>query len=676
MRRFLKQLKIWTSLLWLICFFTPFGQNQAVLLQNTFPKRANYFLSWEMSEQTAQELAKWDLVILDMEHQLKNREKILKMRQINPDITILAYLTIQEIRDDAAAAEMRPYTPLRFDLASGIQDSWWLKTPTGTKVGWWPGTHLLNITAEAPEDSRGDWSDYLAHFAADKILSSGIWDGLFFDNTWNSLTEKVGTNLDINGDGTAESREIIEKTYRQGMDNFFVQVKNLTGNKYLLMGNDGEIYTGLNGLMLENFPYARGWAPMMKIYDSFPKNSSYPPAFSLLNANTANAGGRDDYSKMRFGLTSSLLGNGYYSFDLGDRDHGQTWWYDEYDFNLGEPAGGPFLIKDRSVNFSQKGLWRRDFKSGMILVNSGEKTETIELNEEYEKLKSLQDSAVNDGAIISTATIAPQDGLILLRPVNKVSGAVFPNGSFARIFNQKGASLRNGFFAYDKRFKGGQNIYFDGVTVVASDQNKIKIYQGEELLNEFSPFGPNFKGGLNLAFSNLDNDEEKEIIVSMASGGSEVRIFTAAGLIKKSFLVFPKNYKQGVSLAVADLNNNGRQEIVVGLAKDKSLIKIFSPEGKLLSGGWHAFGKNFRGGVNLAAGDVNGDGRAEIIAGAAAGRPEIKIFNDKGRQMGSSFLGASAKIKNGVKVAGADIDGNGLDEVISLSTDVFTTVMK
>jgi len=38
---------------------------------------------------------------------------------------------------------------------------------------------------------------------------------------------------------------------------------------------------------------------------------------TILNSNTGNSGQRSDYQKVRFGLTSALLSDGYYSFDYG-----------------------------------------------------------------------------------------------------------------------------------------------------------------------------------------------------------------------------------------------------------------------------------------------------------------------------------------------------------------------
>lgn len=674
----LRQFKIWTFILLSTCFFFPFGANQAAELKTAFPKRANYFLSWELSDQQTVELAKWDLVILDMEHQARNRDKILKMRQLNPHLIILAYLATQEIRDDLE--RMKEYVPLRYRLFHGIKEEWWLRRSDGQSVSWWPQTAMLNITDQSPAVAGQHWADYLADFAVKDILGSGLWDGLFFDNTWNSLTNKVGSNLDINNDGRAEEKAMIEDSYQGGMNYFFNRLRDLTANRYLLVGNDSDIFSTLDGLQLENFPYARGWLKMMSDYYKFSQGLD---KFVLINANTANAGGRDDYQKMRFGLTSALLGDGYYSFDLGDRNHGQTWWYDEYDFYLGDLAGESFLVKNHSQNFSQPGLWRRDFKQGLVLVNSSDYSESLDLGAEYERLKGFQDMETNNGAIVSSLEIPANDGLILLRPINKLVGQSFKNGAFARIFNESGQNIRNGFFAYESDFKGGNILLIDDLdndgqneTVVMAG-NLLQIFREEKLLNSFYPFGASFKGELSLAAADLDQDGRRELILGQHSRGGEIKIFDLEGGQKgKSFFAFGKGYKGGVNLAVADLNGHGQKEIVAGAAKGSSQIRIFSKEGRFLSGGFYAYGKKFRGGVNLAAGDVDGDGQAEIITGPAVGQPEIKIFNSRAKQVGKSFLGAAAKSKDGIGVAVADVDGDGRGEIIGLSQDVFTTALR
>ena len=39
---------------------------------------------------------------------------------------------------------------------------------------------------------------------------------------------------------------------------------------------------------------------------------------------------------MRFALAVTLMNDGYYAYEFGDTWHGNDWWYDELDFELGQ----------------------------------------------------------------------------------------------------------------------------------------------------------------------------------------------------------------------------------------------------------------------------------------------------------------------------------------------------
>ena len=77
----------------------------AATLNHDYPRLANYFLKWGISRAEAIELAKWDVVIVDMEAQTYLPENLKLLRQLNPNIIILAYITAQEIRTDAGTLD-------------------------------------------------------------------------------------------------------------------------------------------------------------------------------------------------------------------------------------------------------------------------------------------------------------------------------------------------------------------------------------------------------------------------------------------------------------------------------------------------------------------------------------------------------------------------------------------
>jgi hypothetical protein len=70
--------------------------------------------------------------------------------------------------------------------------------------------------------------------------------------------------------------------------------------------------------------------------------------------------GEIDPMKIRLGLALSLLNdNTYFTYDFGPRDHGQAWWYDEYDVELGKPTGG---------YYEGDGAYWREFENGFVVA--------------------------------------------------------------------------------------------------------------------------------------------------------------------------------------------------------------------------------------------------------------------------------------------------------------------
>jgi len=122
-----------------------------------------------------------------------------------------------------------------------------------------------------------------------------------------------------------------------------------------------------------------------------------------------------------------------------------------------------------------------------------------------------------------------------------------------------------------------------------------------------------------------------------------------------------------VNVAMCDLDGNGTQEIVTGAMEGGGPhVRIFSADGDVLyRGGFFAYASDFRGGVNVACGDVDGDGRADIVTGAGlGGGPHVKVFDPYGNMKYETFAGGASE-NTGASVAVGDIDGNGDMEIIA-----------
>ena len=107
-------------------------------------------------------------------------------------------------------------------------------------------------------------------------------------------------------------------------------------------------------------------------------------------------------------------------------------------------------------------------------------------------------------------------------------------------------------------------------------------------------------------------------------------------------------------MAAGDVNGDGFADIITGVGEDgPPHVKAFSTvEGISLLSSFFAFPPAFHGGVRVAAGDLNGDGRAEIIVGAGPGAgPHVKVFDMSAVLLGS-FFAFDPKFTGGVFVAG------------------------
>src|SRR3989338_9388979 len=639
------------------------------------PKIANFYLRWTVSEGEARELSKWDVVFLDMEVGSRTPDSIRLMRSLNPNIKILAYITASEIRTDAAS--LGAASPLRARLASRLAPEWYLSDASGNRRSFWAGTWILNVTDRAPLIGGKRWNDVLPEFVRDEIYSTGLWDGVVYDNAWKNIIFFAGTNVDLNRDGRAEGIREADEAWRSGLRTIYAKTRALLPAGALVTENDGPLYAPhVSGLLFENFP-RNGWKTTLDKVASA-NSTTLTPRIVVVNSNTGNTGRREDYKRFRFGLASALLHDAYYSFDYGDQDHGPAWSYDEYGAVLGAALPGPVRV-DSGPGV---GVWRRDYEQGVVVANASAEPKTIRFRGEVERLRGTQDSTVNSGLITDEVTLDREEGIILLRPLGKIVGAAFRNGSMARVFNIDGRVARAGVFTFDRRAPSGAEVLVrdlgsDGVgeTLIATSNALEVLDNGGRRIFKIFPYGQSFSGGVAAAVGALDGDRRPEIVtVTARSGGARVRIHNSRGqLIRPEFPAYDPRFQGGASVAVGDLDGDGQGEIVIGAGPGGGPhVRVFDGNGNLKLSGFFAYDPRFRGGVRVAAGDLNGDGKAEIVTRAGpGGGPHVRVFDGGGRPQ-SGFFAFESTGRGGVEVGAADTNGDGISEVLAFSSDVFT----
>jgi hypothetical protein len=131
------------------------------------------------------------------------------------------------------------------------------------------------------------------------------------------------------------------------------------------------------------------------------------------------------------------------------------------------------------------------------------------------------------------------------------------------------------------------------------------------------------------------------------------------------FRAYPRRMTSGVRVATGDVNGDGAADLITAPgSKGRAVVEVFSGiDGHRLRR-FRAFIGQFHAGIYVAAGDVDGDGHADIVVGAGeGGRPRVRVFSGAtGAQIGE-FFARRRNERLGVRVAAGDIDGDGRAEI-------------
>lgn len=191
----------------------------------------------------------------------------------------------------------------------------------------------------------------------------------------------------------------------------------------------------------------------------------------------------------------------------------------------------------------------------------------------------------------------------------------------------------------------------------------------------FSPFQN--PGGLSIAvgdvFPEVGGGQENEIIVGAGVGELPyVRVYNPAGVLEAEFLAYESSFRGGVNVAVGNvvvdpIASFDAREIITGPGFGGGpIVKVFNPNSTVAVRQYVAFEPSFRGGVNVAAGNVNSASAAEeVVVGAGfGGGPVVRVFNENGSAF-SAFFAYESSFRNGVNVAVGDVIPTGTGGVNS-----------
>jgi hypothetical protein len=209
------------------------------------------------------------------------------------------------------------------------------------------------------------------------------------------------------------------------------------------------------------------------------------------------------------------------------------------------------------------------------------------------------------------------------------------------------------------------------------------------VLVRFSAYPTSFVGGVFVAAGDVNGDGVPDIITGAGQGGPpDVRVFDGKTILSGQptllfdFYAYDPAFTGGVRVATGDVNGDGYADIITGPGPGGGPqvnvydLTKFQPSA---SGQWtpnlgafYAYNSGFIGGVFVAAGDVNGDGYADIITGAGpGGGPMVAVFDGKTASQGKTaqnlarFFSYEPRFGGGVTVAVGDVNGDGIPDMIT-----------
>jgi hypothetical protein len=188
-------------------------------------------------------------------------------------------------------------------------------------------------------------------------------------------------------------------------------------------------------------------------------------------------------------------------------------------------------------------------------------------------------------------------------------------------------------------------------------------------------FNGAFAGGVRVAVADVNGDGTQDTIVGTGPGApTQVRVLdgkTGAELL--SVNPFEASFTGGVFVAAGDLNGDGKADLVITPDEGGGpRVRVLSGvDGSPLADFFGIEDPNFRGGARAALGDANNDGTPDLIVAAGfGGGPRVAGFDGKSVLAGhpahlfNDFFVFEQTLRNGVFVTSGDLNGDGFADVI------------
>jgi hypothetical protein len=235
---------------------------------------------------------------------------------------------------------------------------------------------------------------------------------------------------------------------------------------------------------------------------------------------------------------------------------------------------------------------------------------------------------------------------------------------------------------------------------VAGAPGRVQVRRDSDgrLLADFQPFGAAYTAGVCVATADVNGDGAPDLIVAATAGNPDVRVYDGKAFangtfnaanpnasLLAQFFPYALNLNLGANVAAGDIEHTGYADIVTGATAGNPDVRVyrgqdiaqgtFDPNGKSLLAHWFPYALQFNVGANVAVGDVNGDGYADVVTGATAGNPDVRVysgqdiahgtFDPAGKSALAQFFAYGLNYNVGAFVAVGDTTGSGFGDIIT-----------
>ncbi|HUR53349.1 MAG TPA: FG-GAP-like repeat-containing protein, partial [Gemmataceae bacterium] len=222
---------------------------------------------------------------------------------------------------------------------------------------------------------------------------------------------------------------------------------------------------------------------------------------------------------------------------------------------------------------------------------------------------------------------------------------------------------------------GGVRLVLSGLSDGTTQGYQSSSGQLSAVGSRTTPF-PGFTGTVRTVVADFNGDKVADAAFGTGSGTTaRVRVINGANgtdLVPATTVL--DGFAGGVFLAAGDVDRDGKAELAISAdAGGGTRVSVFRVRGNTLTtaADFLAYGDaNFRGGSRVAMGDVNKDGAADVIVGAGVGgAPRVAVYdgssvlNGTRRPLVPDFFALDSNLRSGVFVTAADFDSDGYADV-------------